>query len=1183
MLMDFKKIQFDKYNRIAKPTMILKTMAGTTICPITNYYNLKANFKFNDVSEITFNASSHYDVGDKTFNNPCFKELTGMRTIEVEPYGTFVLINPEEDDDGLKHTKECTAYSLEYELNFKTMPALNGTFKFHDPINDEELLGAPTITKMIIEAAPNWKIGSVDIEVASRHRTFDNSPDNLYSTMMSSLQESYECIFVFDNRTRTINVLDAKKQLDNLPIWLSKENLVKSVHIDELSDEVVTVLGVYGADDISIESVNPLGNSKVYNLDYFIANGDIPKELADKWRKWSKNLKTYQKIFSNLAAEYYRCYLLYQASKTHLEEIKAKIKQQESIKGVLEADSEITQSGKQQLELAIHKIKVLIKERDEYQKIVDANEKRYKAIYDNNNGKHTGLMADVHNICSFENNFEEYELSILNAFFKEDTLQDTTFVLSEANSEDAVSKKIELNQSNIENGKFKLIDREVGATLSITDAIIYSSDDYKKLTGEELAALQLGKKEMELLQKANSMSSSYLGCDFYTIKNGKLDLQGLLKLNGKITNSTIAIAKPKKGDVLPECTITLNVEGAKVDDKTYDTSTFIFFGRCYLEDYKACVSGKSDGKMRLFLAEGLSSFTGDLSFLQNQQTIQELYEFGIDSVNKLAFPAYQFKIDSTNWIFNEEFEPFKNNLKLGGSINLQLTDEIFRRPILTGVELDFEDESSFQLTYSDKFRSNDSEFKLAEMIGKSQTTAANLDASKFSYKAFSNSKVKNSVEELIKNDLDLSTKAIKTAEGQLPLMDGSGIHLRKEGSLNEIRLINNRIVFTDDGWKSARMALGEMSNGSYGIVAESIVGKVIAGNNLTIEATRDPGLGGAPITTFRVDSNGVLMQNGKLVFETPSAEMLIDPEIGLAAGRDIFDRQGEQCIPHFLDSSGNLILDEKGFPKHTNLLYDAKRNKLFVRGDIYAENGYFAGVIEMKDNSGDAIFKVDKNGKLIAKAGKISCFDISKEKFYFKGGAGNMTIGLESGIPFFGYADKKGNGIKMPTLSADIFFHKNGSVRDGIIHAHDLMLKVYRLIPDVTGKAYIGGSSIRWEKAYFKSAPNISSDKRGKKNISEINLNYINIFDSITPVTYMRKDTDDGVVHTGFIAQDVVDAVKKIGLDYHKFGLVDAFQDDAYGKMQECYALCYEEFIALNTAKIKQLEKRIQELEKRSK
>ena len=63
--------------------------------------------------------------------NSCYAEVYGMRLVEVEPFGDFILVNPQTTNDGgRKEIKTCKAYSLEFGFNYKRRKFLRGHITF---------------------------------------------------------------------------------------------------------------------------------------------------------------------------------------------------------------------------------------------------------------------------------------------------------------------------------------------------------------------------------------------------------------------------------------------------------------------------------------------------------------------------------------------------------------------------------------------------------------------------------------------------------------------------------------------------------------------------------------------------------------------------------------------------------------------------------------------------------------------------------------------------------------------------------------------------------------------------------------------------------------------------------------------------------------------------------------------
>ena len=109
------------------------------------------------------------------------------------------------------------------------------------------------------------------------------------------------------------------------------------------------------------------------------------------------------------------------------------------------------------------------------------------------------------------------------------------------------------------------------------------------------------------------------------------------------------------------------------------------------------------------------------------------------------------------------------------------------------------------------------------------------------------------------------------------------------------------------------------------------------------------------------------------------------------------------------------------------------------------------------------------------------------------------------------------------------------------------------------------------------SSGSISSDRNKKNSITEIGEAYGVLFDNLIPCLFKYNDGTSDRLHSGFIAQEVKDAMNVAGIptsDFAALCIADA------GKDTEEWSLRYEEFVALNTYEIQKLKKRLSELEK---
>lgn len=152
-------------------------------------------------------------------------------------------------------------------------------------------------------------------------------------------------------------------------------------------------------------------------------------------------------------------------------------------------------------------------------------------------------------------------------------------------------------------------------------------------------------------------------------------------------------------------------------------------------------------------------------------------------------------------------------------------------------------------------------------------------------------------------------------------------------------------------------------------------------------------------------------------------------------------------------------------------------------------------------------------------------------------------------------------------------------------------------VPSKDNYMDLGDTDHRWHGVYsvncYITNCNCSSDKKQKNSI-EYNLEkYEDFFFKLKPTQFKFNEGTGDRYHTGFISQDVGDAIIASGLSTQDFAaFVKAPKENLTldADDQDCdYYLRYNEFIALNThmiqklyTKIDELENKIQQLEKTS-
>ena len=155
------------------------------------------------------------------------------------------------------------------------------------------------------------------------------------------------------------------------------------------------------------------------------------------------------------------------------------------------------------------------------------------------------------------------------------------------------------------------------------------------------------------------------------------------------------------------------------------------------------------------------------------------------------------------------------------------------------------------------------------------------------------------------NGLDATnTKIIAGSEGQAQVLDEHGLLCRKydadtgEYEPTQMKLINSTIVITTDNWKTTKTAVGEyyyfdrdgQRQMGYGVNAETIVGKLIIGENLEMSNS---------------GSNLDFGENGLSVWNDVN-EVAINPNI-----RSLFAIYKDDTPIFSIDEDGDLVIKGK--------------------------------------------------------------------------------------------------------------------------------------------------------------------------------------------------------------------------------------------------------------------------------
>lgn len=123
-----------------------------------------------------------------------------------------------------------------------------------------------------------------------------------------------------------------------------------------------------------------------------------------------------------------------------------------------------------------------------------------------------------------------------------------------------------------------------------------------------------------------------------------------------------------------------------------------------------------------------------------------------------------------------------------------------------------------------------------------------------------------------------------------------------------------------------------------------------------------------------------------------------------------------------------------------------------------------------------------------------------------------------------------------------------------------------------------GGSTHPWYKVVTRDGMQQLSDGRFKIDKCILNDDFYDMYMSLKPTKYKVLHDEDSGIHFGFVAQEVEESLKTVGLDASNCSIVSCDESQSY-EGGYVYGLSYNEFIPFNTYMTQKAHHRIDSLE----
>lgn len=1256
------KVTFDYYHNLEQVDLYLCNPDGRELFTLPGK-NRNLTLRFNDLSELTFEVGSNITLSDNTVVNlEVYDYIQTKRLVYATNIGWFQISAVDEHDNGVVKYKSITAESYQSVLKNKGFISEERVYCFYNPndprderydsTNDGSIpsvLGQWSKQLGIKQALgqglaepdvpyDDWTVTYVNPSLiytgtGSKCRTFKESVTFGYDWIVNDVEEAFGVIVLFDFMYKTIHVMTPDEVAQKVNVIYTFNNFMKSIDVEEKSDDIVTVLSCNG-DNCDITGVNPTGTNYICDFSYFMDKVNyrwMSAELINKLEQWKSDCDAEKSTYEEHIKDLRTLYKSKTEKKTLLQEMSLILTDLKTVmhkRTVFESEDPGTLCGIVMAE-TVAKGANSIKEGTKYyttkfsgDTIVKAyqfqpnyNREMRRWEWDNSGESTSGTVNDI-----IASNLSDTNTSGCSYWYFSD--------VDDGSSYCKLKSAVTVNKDTVSSTYYcSGFERYIAYVSPLyiypmpRRADIPSYDSDTRAIEDVFDDLKSGNLSLTEIIDKYGFSGKQFSCSVYMDSVSEwvnLYEKKVSGLNSKIRG--------------------LDRDIASVSSKLEAISSRLNILR-YMSDTPALLR-----ELNCYWIEG--DYTNENIAVLEQTTPEEeldlsneLLGSGYIELSKVCQPRFSFSVESVDATKQYEFRAQMRLLELGKIITIEKDEGIWYYPALLEISINLDNSEEFSMAFANALRLDDWGYTYADLISDASSTSRQVSANWQDILAYS--KERAEITSLIKDPLDVTLRAsFANMVNQEFTVDKTGILGRKRLSETsedfedeQVRLINNLLIFTDDNWETAKTALGKIhytdENGnpvtSYGLIAETIIGSLIMGERLKIinkNSTIELGAEGITVKkedgteVFSAKPDGTLLVKGYAnqgALDAVSSELSVtktelSAKVSSTGGNKSSFAWSLKPAGFYLYSSSTtpVMSVTKDGAVFSGSLSAATGT---FAGELSAAKGTFAGELSaatgtlgdltvtgtmylggnhsyyISANYDDADYYVNLPGLQIDEArGAVFTGRL-------KAATGTFEGELSAGTIIGGDLKIKGDKIWFEMLDNGDSLRICDSKRDNYLHISQTMVYICSSMSGYASSIALGSgvNNLTGYDANFSSnsghfsgtwstasAFSVTSDINAKNTIAAIDDKYDTFFDNLRPVTYKYNDGTSGRLHTGFIAQEVGLALESANIPTADFaGFVIHTKNDG-NKIQ---LLRYEEFVSINTWQIQRLKARVAELE----
>lgn len=933
------KINFDTSGQPEPITLVLTKRNGDKIGVIPAV-DIVSRLSLQNADEMTFKVKKEYNG----IKNVIWDNIVDFKLIWCVEYRMFYQITVEINEDD-EDTKLVSATRL-------PQAELSQILLFNYEINTEEDIArddytSPTVfynkddTKnsllnRLLEKAPHYQIKGVDSTLLNIQRSFSFDNISIYDAF-TQIQDEIGCLFLYtaeavgtDNLNRGIQVVDMMSNChdcgyrgdfekicpkcggttifsgygNDTGVFITSDMLANELNIKADTDSVKNCLRLVAGDDLmtaTIKNCNPNGSSYIWNITEFTKK-DMSPDLVEKIELYDSQYKFYmdsQKYyFRELQLNNYNSVVQkYNSFKDKFSNVQSPV---------------IGYNAVMNVEYDCIDLQLFIQSELMPDTSLDdtSAEKQIELLTSENIG-----TISIANISSFSKTTADTAI-----------LDYLKCIIDNRYSTDIESSSVSLDKKEWTGVLVVTNNSDEEDTAKTNEITIPFNDDYKNYVQQKVDKV-FAKKKVDNV----SISGIFkLSLDEFKKEMKKYGID-MLKIFNDACQAGI--------DVLTEQGVGTKETWAGENPNLYDDLYIPYFNKLKAVENELAVKESDLNKVTSFKNTvdnivarvhdqlDFEKFLGNDLWLQfcayrREDTYQndnyisdglsnrelfekarEFFEVAEKEISKSAELQYSISASLNNLLVIDKFKPILKDFSIGNWIRVQVDEKVYKLRLLE-YEIQYGDISTLDVEFSNVLYSSYGMSDQQSIISAMKSMATSYDY--VQRQASSGEKSNKIVNDWKENGLDATvTQIIGGSDNQNQTWDSHGILLRKYDSIedkyedNQMKIVNSTIAITNDNWETVKTAIGYYfyvdNNGelksAYGINAETIVGKLVLGNELYFSNENN---------TMTFDQNGLIISNGTNTF-------IVNPEdVNL-----LKIKKGEEDV-FYVDQDGKLHITGDG-------------------------------------------------------------------------------------------------------------------------------------------------------------------------------------------------------------------------------------------------------------------------------